>query len=337
MIPRLALVHGPTPLEAMPRLGRELGIELWVKRDDATGGAEAGNKIRKLEYLLADAKAKRATVILTCGGTQSNHARATAIAAARLGLRCELLLREGDLADMPSPFPPQATGNVLLERLVGAIIRPLARSDWSRRNQRLEERARALTADGETPYIVPEGGSNGLGALGYVRAMAEVREQLNYGLGPQRPKRFDVIVHACGSGGTAAGIVLGAARHEVAPQVRPFAVCDDARYFQAVIERIMGDAQALDESLDRAADLVIDDRARGPAYGVMDRLQLAVLVRVARTSGLVLDPTYTGKAMAGLVGAITSGDVALGSRVLFLHTGGLPGLLAQGAALAEAL
>jgi D-cysteine desulfhydrase len=327
--PRIPLVHAPTPLHRFESLGRELGIDLWVKRDDMTGGADSGNKLRKLEFLLADAKRKRATIVLTCGGTQSNHARATAIASARLGMKSVLLLRRGDLPDSAHP-----AGNILLDRLVGAEIRFMDRSDWPRRNELLAAAARELEGWGEKPYVVPEGGSNGLGALGYVEAMRETRTQMDLGLGP---RAFDVVVHACGSGGTAAGVALGAAQHRIAPAVRPIAVCDDARTFQAIIERVMAEAQALDDALVTTADLTVDDAAKGPAYGVMDADQLAFLVHVARQSGLVLDPTYTGKAMAGLKAACARGDVARGACVLFLHTGGLPGLLAQGAALEGAL
>jgi D-cysteine desulfhydrase len=338
---RLHFVHGPTPLERREALGRMLGLDLWVKRDDATGGAEAGNKIRKLEFLLADAQDRGATTILTCGGIQSNHARATAILCAQLGFRCVLFLRVPDaLATGPEREAPRAnlplTGNVLLDRMVGAEIRLISPADYASRGALMGEAALALSRTGQTPYVIPEGGSNGLGALGYVEAMREVREQIDLGLGGSRDG-FDLLAHACGSGGTAAGVALGATKFRVARRVRAFAVCDDRAYFERAVHRIVEEARAFDPSLEPAAPLEIDDRARGPAYAVMSSDQRRYLVAVARKTGLALDPVYTGKALFGLGQAVERGDVAKGARVLFLHTGGLAGLLAQGNDLAEEL
>jgi D-cysteine desulfhydrase len=337
---RLSLVHAPTPLVRCDALDARIGANVWVKRDDATGGAEAGNKVRKLEFLLADALDRRATVVLTCGGIQSNHARATAIACAQLGLRCVLFLRTSDLPTDPERAAPRdalpRTGNVLLNRMVGAEIRFISPAEYANRGAVMEGAARALAGAGERPYVIPEGGSNGLGALGYVEAMREVRTQLDLGLGGGRAP-FDLIVHACGSGGTAAGVALGAARYEVAPRVRPMAVCDDRAYFEATIARILTEARGYDPALGDAAEIAVDDAAKGPAYAVMSREQKALVVEIARESGIVLDPVYTGKAMCGLEQAVSRGEIARGARVLFVHTGGLPGLLAQGDDLAEVL
>jgi D-cysteine desulfhydrase len=317
-----------------------LGVELWIKRDDATGGAESGNKLRKLEFLLADALAKKSTVVLTCGGIQSNHARATALACAELGLRCVLFLRVLEGPTNPEAAAPRGAlrtdGNVLLDRLAGAEIRLITPAEYAERESLMESAALALARDGARPYVIPEGGSNGLGALGYVEAMREVRGQMDLGLGGGRAP-FDVVVHACGSGGTAAGVALGAARFEVARGVRAVAVCDDAAYFTGVIRRVMREARARDPELALEADLVVDDASKGPRYGVMSADQKKFLVETARASGVVLDPVYTGKALFGLARAIERGDIAKGARVLFLHTGGLPGLLAQGEDIAEAL
>ncbi|MDB4995002.1 MAG: putative pyridoxal phosphate-dependent deaminase [Myxococcaceae bacterium] len=322
MRPRLDLIHRPTPLVVPARLSELLGVDLSIKRDDATGGAEAGNKVRKLEWFLADALATKSTVVITCGGTQSNHARSTAILCASLGLRSILFLRRGDLKDEDA-----TGGNVLLDRLVGAEIRWIDAAAYADRTSVLANAARELAESGERPYVIPEGGSNGLGSLGYVDAMREVKAQLDASSAP----RFDVVAHACGSGGTAAGIVLGARQHDVAKQVWSFAVCNDRAYFEAAIARIAAEAKALDPDLGAPADLVVDDRARGPRYGIMSEEQRAFLVLVARTSGVVLDPVYTGKALFGVVRAVERGEIAKGARVLFVHTGGLPGLLAQSA------
>lgn len=326
---RLSLAHLPTPLQRPRRLAEALGIDLWVKRDDMTGGAEAGNKIRKLEHLLAAAVSEGADTVITCGGIQSNHARATSLCAASLGLRPVLYLRVADPSRPPSP-----EGNVLLDRMAGAEIRLITPEQYRDRNAIMERAAAELRAAGGKPYVIPEGGSNGLGALGYVRAMEEVRRQLDLGLAGGKP--FDLIVHACGSGGTAAGVALGAARYQVAGEVRAMAVCDDAPTFEQIIRRIMEEARALDPALHAPTALVVDERARGPAYAVSTPEQRRRMVAAARLGGLVLDPVYTGKAFAGLWDMAERGEIA-GRRVLFLHTGGLPGLLAQASAFGDDL
>jgi D-cysteine desulfhydrase len=339
---RLRFCHLPTPLVQDEKLSSLLGVELWIKRDDCTGGAEAGNKVRKLEFLLAEAVATGASDVVTCGGLQSNHARATAILAARLGLGCTLLLRTDGATSGPErdaePGALPAGGNVLLDRLVGAHIRTITPAQYARRSACMLQVSREIAAAGagRRAYVIPEGGSNGLGAFGYIEAMREVREQMDLGLGPAAP--FDAVVHACGSGGTAAGVAIGCAAHHVAARVHAVAVCDDAAYFERAVRAVVDEASGIAATGARApVPLTIDDRSKGPRYGVMDDAQRAFLVRVARTAGVLLDPVYTGKAMFGLQAAIGRGDIARGTRILFLHTGGLPGLLAEGDALAPSL
>ncbi len=333
---RLALAHAPTPLLPVRGLREICGEEakapdIWVKRDDMTGGPEAGNKIRKLEYLFAEARSRGADTVVTCGGIQSNHARATAIVGAQLGLKSVLLLRTtGDLDRASAPL----TGNVLLDEMVGAEIRLITPAQYRERAQLMSDVAGELARKGRVPYVIPEGGSNGLGAFGYVRAMEEVRRQLDFGLAQGMP--FDVVVHACGSGGTAAGVALGAARHDVAREVWPMAVCDDRATFEATIDRIVAEARAIEPTLPAPLPMRVDDSAKGPAYAVANEEQKKLIVDVARASGLLLDPVYTGKAFFGLVAAARTGALA-GKRVLFLHTGGLPGLLAQGEELRSVL
>jgi D-cysteine desulfhydrase len=220
---------------------------------------------------------------------------------------------------------------VLLDRLVGAEIRLITREQYGDRDRLMDEAAAELAAAGQKAYVIPEGGSNGRGALGYVTAMAEVRDQLGHGVAGGAP--FDLIVHACGSGGTAAGVALGAAAYGVAREVRAMAVCDDAATFEARIAGIVAEARALVPALPEPARLVVDDRSKGPAYAVSTPEQRRLMARVARESGLVLDPVYTGKAFLGLARMAEAGELA-GARVLFLHTGGLPGLLAQGTTFA---
>jgi len=331
-LPRIALVHAPTPIHKRRGLDEILGVDLWIKRDDATGGAEAGNKVRKLEWLLADALARRADTIVTCGGLQSNHARATALVCASLGLACVLLLRVAD----PSRTALPRDGNVFLDRLAGAEIRLISHDEYARRGAVMESVAIELSDRGKRPYLVPEGGSNGLGALGYVECMRETASQMACGLaGGKEP--FDVVVHACGSGGTAAGVALGASRFGVARTVRAMAVSDDAAYFEMAVARIIREARSWDGSLGDPVPFVVDDRAKGPGYAVSSHEQRETIVRVSKASGLVLDPVYSGKAMHGLKAAVDRADVARGARVLFIHTGGLPGLLAQGDAFGAEL
>src|SRR6476646_5840673 len=196
------------PLANLPTRGHWLrydagvGAKVWVKRDDQTGAELMGNKVRKLEYLMAEALAEEATHVLTCGGEQSNHARATAFAAAQLGMKSVLILR----TDNPAA-PPAPTGNILLDRLVGAELVWITRPAWRDRNRLLAEQADRVRAAGGTPYVVPEGGSNALGSWGYVRAAAELAEDLEGIAAPDHPV---TVIYACGSGGTGAGLVIGA-------------------------------------------------------------------------------------------------------------------------------
>lgn len=321
---KLSLARLPTPIEHNDALDRLIGTEVWVKRDDLTAAGAAGNKIRKLEYLLADARRKQADVVITCGGQQSNHARATAIVAAELGMRAVLLLRTPN----PAERPP-LVGNLFIDYLVGAEVRFITPAEYRERDTLLARVAGELRATGALPYVIPEGGSNGLGALGYVDAMAETRKQLDEeACGGIR--EFDAVVHACGSGGTSAGVALGARRHGVARASHSIAVCDDRAYFDAVVLRIIDEAIVLDPALDRAARPVVHDAYKGPAYGLASDEQLAFIVEVARKTGLLFDPVYTGKALFGLSRLEPKPD-----KALFIHTGGLPGLLAQSDVLAS--
>lgn len=314
---KLSFAHLPTPLWRHDALDALVGAQVWIKRDDTTSGPEAGNKIRKLEYHLAAARQQEADTVITCGGFQSNHARATALLAAGLGMRSVLLLRSQPLDVRP------VQGNAMLAALAGAEIRTVTPEGYAQRDARMQAIAASLQERGESCYVIPEGGSDGLGALGYVDAMAEVRQQLDDGQAGG-PGPFDVVVHACGSGGTAAGAALGAAQSHVAPRVWAMAVCDDAAHFEGVVASLIRDARALEPELGEPAELKVWDEWKGPAYGVADRRQLAFIVEVARQTGLILDPVYSGKALYAL-----SQVEPKPHRVLFIHTGGLPGLLAQ--------
>lgn len=322
---RLRLAHLPTPLWRSERLDQLVGTETWVKRDDMTAGAEAGNKIRKLEYLLWQARSEGASVVVTCGGLQSNHARATALLAASVGVGAILVLRHTD----PGPTHP-STANLLLDRLAGAEVRLVGAEPYADRERLMLDVAAEVASRGGRAHVIPEGGSNGLGALGYVRAMREVRAQLDLGLGGG-PQPFDAVVLACGSGGTAAGSVLGAREFGVAPVVHAIAVCEDAPTFERIIGRITTEIRALDASFDRSAELSVHDAFKGPGYALSTDEQRRFIAEAGR-AGLIVDPVYSGKALFAL-----SRLDPKPKRVLFLHTGGLPGLLAQAEAFAPDL
>ncbi|HMA91574.1 MAG TPA: pyridoxal-phosphate dependent enzyme [Polyangiaceae bacterium] len=319
---RLSLAHLPTPVQHLEALDSYLGCEVWIKRDDITSGAAAGNKIRKLEFLLCEALARSATHILTSGGEQSNHARATAILAAQLRLKSVLLL-----ATQNPSRPPPATGNIVLNQLAGSRIVWITPQEFENSERALAEEAARISANGERPYIIPVGGSNGLGALGYVEAMCELRQQMDLGL-MGSVREFDTVLVACGSGGTAAGAALGARHYGVAQHVHAIAVSHSRQYFRDVIDRIVIEARSILPRLSATVPVTVLDEYRGPAYGVASEEQLRFIVEVANRTGLILDPVYTGKALFALAQLSEKPE-----RVLFIHTGGLPGALAQAEAL----
>ncbi|HEY1554424.1 MAG TPA: D-cysteine desulfhydrase family protein [Kofleriaceae bacterium] len=310
------------------------GTKIWMKRDDLTGSELSGNKVRKLEYLMAEALEQQATHVVTCGGEQSNHARATAMAAAQLGLRSVLVLRTDDPARPPAP-----TGNILLDRLAGAELRWITRPAWRDRTRLLAEEAERIRAAGGRPYVIPEGGSNALGSWGYLRAMHELAEDLEGIAGPDHPV---TVVYACGSGGTGAGLVLGAkllALETRGIRVAGINVCDDRAYFVAAIARICGEFAerwqlpvAVSE-----ADIDIVDGHVGLGYAKSRPEELATIRDVCRSDGVVLDPVYTGKAFHGLVSELRRDPKRFGAAVAFLHTGGMFGLFASPETVAQVL
>jgi D-cysteine desulfhydrase len=326
------LARLPTPLEPSPRFGASLGLDLLWKRDDLTGLELTGNKARKLEWLVADAEARRADVLVTCGGIQSNHCRATAFAAARRGLAAVVLLRTEDPGRPPSP-----AANHLLDLAAGAEVRFVSPAEYARRGEVLAEVADELRARGRRPYVIPEGGSNALGSLGYVAMAEELAAQLPVGW---RGGPFTIAV-ACGSGGTAAGLELGARRALPDARVASFAVCNDAAYFRRVIAGICAEARARFDDLAALApvaqhELDVDASAIGPGYARATAEGLDLIGRVARADGVLLDPVYTGKAMLGLAARARAG-VLPSRRVVFVHTGGSFGVFPFAEALAGAV
>lgn len=329
---RVALARTPTPLEKAERTSTELGIELWFKRDDLTGAELTGNKVRKLEFLFADARARGADMVITCGGEQSNHCRATALAATRLGLRSRVLLRTADPAR-----PPAATGNILLDRLAGAEVQWITPADYARRAELMAELAEQLTRAGRRPYLIPEGGSNAVGAWGYLRAAAELDADL-----ARLPPRPTTVVYACGSGGTGAGLVLGAALlgwRQRGIRVTGVNVCDDRDYFVRVIHQICRDFTAAYQlgGEVRAGDIDIADGHVGLGYARSRPEELRDIIDLARREAVILDPVYTGKAFHGLLRELERDRERFGERVVFLHTGGIFGLFPAAEQLAPLL
>jgi len=316
--------HLPTPLEPLPRLTEALtvraaggGPNLWVKRDDCTGLAGGGNKTRKLEYLLGDAFANDADTLVTQGAVQSNHVRQTAAAAARFGLACEIILeqRTGSKA-----VDYNRSGNVLLDELLGANIRTVP--GGTDMNQALAEVAAEIAERGGRPYVIPGGGSNIIGALGYVEGALELVAQAN-----EAGLEIDRIVTATGSAGTHAGLVAGLAVMGADIPVLGIGVrapkdVQEANVFKLAVETadLLGHRERVTRDM-----VVADCDYVGAGYGLIDEGVIEALTLCARTEGLLLDPVYTGKAMKGLI-ALSGQGAFDGETVVFLHTGGAQGL-----------
>lgn len=317
--PRVRLAHLPTPLEPLPNLTAHLGgPQLWVKRDDCTGLSTGGNKTRKLEFLMADAQRQGADVVLTQGATQSNHARQTAAAAARLGIDCHILLENRTGSEDPEYH---TNGNVFLDQLHGATVS--ARPGGADMGAELEAAAEALRAQGRTPYLIPGGGSNEIGALGYVNAALELVTQAN-----DQGLRIDHVVHATGSTGTQAGLVTGLAGARTGVPVlgigvrAPRAEQEDKVF--ALAERT-AEHIGIGGAVGRA-DVVANCDYVGEGYGIPTPGMVEAVELLARLEGLLLDPVYSGKGMAGLIDLVRRGHFGADDNIVFLHTGGSVGL-----------
>jgi D-cysteine desulfhydrase len=315
-LPRVELARLPTPIDDLKDLSEMLRVQIAVKRDDLTGCALSGNKVRKLEYVLGQALDQDVDVVLTCGGAQSNHCRATALACRRLGLEPELFLRGATDA-------MHTSGNLFLNHLAGALIHPLTPDEYKRRDEIMAARQEELASEGRNAYVIPEGASNALGSLGYVQAMQEIRDtEIKHDV------KFDFIVVAVGSGGTLAGLLAGAQLTGFEGTILGVPVCDDALTFQDRCQEILrGMRQDYYPDLD--VDVSLDNFLPGfvgGGYGICTRHDLQRLRDLVILTGLVLDPVYTNKAFEGLLAAIRDERIPEGARVLFLHTGGLFGV-----------
>lgn len=310
---RLPLAHLPTPVVALDRLGAALGMpagHLFAKLDDATGLAAGGNKVRKLEYLCAEARTQGCDTLVTGGGAQSNHARLTAAAARRLGFECTLVL-----GGQPPPTP---VGNLVLDHLLGAELRWVAAYDFTAVEAAIAAAADALAARGRRPYRVPIGGSTPLGALGYARCAIELLAQL---------PRLELVVVASGSGGTQAGLAAGLGEHQ-----RVLGIDVGARPgLAAHVQDLAARTAALAGVPAPTGGAQVDATQIGAGYAAPTDACREAMTMAARLEGLVLDPVYTGKAMAGLIAARRAGRIAAAARVVFVHTGGLPALFTPSA------
>ena len=314
---RVKLAFTPTPVERLDRLGKDLGIELLIKRDDFTGFGAGGNKVRKLEYLMADALDKGAGALITTGGHQSNHARTVAAAACRFGMKAVLVLRGN--------APAEYQGNLLLDHLFGAEFEFLDPDRYfTQIDDRMAAHAEACEKQGLKPYVIPLGGANPLGALGYVRAVEELAGQFD----AMELTAPEVILTAVGSGGTLAGLQVGCRRHWPETRLVGVSVSRDRAWFQERVSEMSTQCARLLQWNEAwsPGEIWIEDGYVGPGYGIPSDGGVALIKQAARSEGLLLDPVYTGKAMHGLKGLVEAGTIARGSRVLFLHCGGSPAL-----------
>jgi L-cysteate sulfo-lyase len=313
--PRVRLALLPTPIESLARFSRHLGgPEIYVKRDDQTGLATGGNKARKLEFLFADALAQGCDHVVSLGGPQSNHVRQTAAGAAKLGLGCSLVLRGNP--------PPQKLGNLLLDELLGAQVHF---SGIRTRDEVAVEVMATLRQSGAKPYLIPVGGSNGLGALGYAAAFDEALEQL-----AAQKLEVDAMVFASSSAGTQAGLALGAAVHGWQQPVLGISIDSPVAELHARVTELALEAARIAKASVTAKDLRIAINADylGGGYSVVGDLERDAIRTMARTEGLLLDPVYTGRAMGGLIDLIRKGHFTGKQKILFWHTGGAAALSA---------
>lgn len=337
---KLNLAQLPTPIQLLPRLSKSAskygGVDIYIKRDDLTHGPAAGNKVRKLEFLLQEAVSKKMKVVFTCGGLQSNHARATASLCRQLGLECVLFLR----GEPPEPGSAYEA-NLLLDRLYGATVNYITREQYDQIAKTFVAAAEPYRIrDGRMPLMIPEGGSNDIGGMGYIAAFEEITRQVGKdGL----PDRFDSIVFADGSGGTHAGLLLGRNIYEWDEcKIVGFNISRTASELADRVKWVaLGTAQRFRLPVSvMPADIHVLDGYVGPGYAHATAELYDFIAEVAREDGILLDPVYTGKAMNGLISELNkSAESAaiFGKKILFIHTGGLPSLFAHAGELTRAI
>lgn len=313
----IELANLPTKIEKLERLSKELGgPNIYIKRDDQTGDEISGNKVRKLEFVVKEALDQGCNLLITCGGIQSNHARATAAVAAKLGISSYLVLR-GSKDD-------EVEGNYFLDKLLGANIKLITPDDYkNKRTEIMEEIKNSMTKEGYKPYIIPEGASNGLGTFGYYKAMNEIcKQEKELGV------KFDTIVVSVGSGGTYSGLFLANRTLKRNTRIVGINICDNSEHFKDVIYDILNESiDYTEEKIEFSRDEInIIDGYVGNGYALSRPVELEFIYEFSRKQGIILDPVYTGKAMYGLVEEIKKGKFKESKNILFIHTGGLYGL-----------
>ena len=316
--PRFALAQLPTPIEILPLSPNpKSDIDIFIKRDDLTGSVLSGNKVRKLEFLFYDLLSSGRDTVITCGGVQSNHCRAVAAVCAMAGIECHLVMKGKE--------PKSATGNFFLSELFGAKFKFITVGEYEKNvNDIMQGLAAQLKSRGKKPYIIPEGGSDPLGVWGYIKALEEIKKQVD-----TAQIKLNAITVAVGSGGTYAGLYLGSKIMGWNIKIVGYAVCRDSDHFQ---RRIFDICLAVENELGtdlklNPAEIEIDDRFIGPGYAKIGSKEANFIKDIARNSGIVLDPAYTGKALLGFFTAISEGQFKRGSKVMFIHTGGQWGLV----------
>jgi len=310
-IPRVELAYAPTPLLKLERLSAELGVELWVKRDDLTGLLETGNKIRKLEFLIGEALAQGADTLITCGTLQSNCCRSVAAVAARLGLTAMLALKGAPTAEYD--------GNLLLDRLLGAEVRYCTDEEWAKVDQIMLEMAGRARVAGRAPYVIPESGASVVGALGYLSCGQEIAQQIRHGA-----PEFDTIAITAFSGGSQAGLLMARQLAGLRAEVVSIPIAREGERVRAHVGDVIDQARrrwGLGVTVPDEIRLLDGYQGSGPS-AVRDE-DLAMVLRVARREGIVLDPVYTAKAFGGLLDRIQREPGSLGRRICFIHTGGV--------------
>ena len=324
-IDRISLASLPTPIYPLKNVSRELGKSIWIKRDDFTGVEMSGNKVRKLEFSIAQALKERADVLITAGGIQSNHARATAAAAARLGLRSHLVLEISK--------DPDTEGNYLLDQMFGAKITLLDENGDVSVSEKIEEIAEKYRQEGKKPYIIPVGASNGIGNFGYLNAFREIMAQEE-----KLGVTFDAIVCATGSGGTYSGLYLGNKLFDRKKKIVGVTVCYNKDHFTEVCGTIVNETLSLlGESPDEDKDFTFIDGYKGLGYAISKPDELRFIADIAAKEGIILDPVYTGKAFYGLYSEVKKGTFDSCENILFIHTGGQYGLFPKQGQMAEVL
>jgi D-cysteine desulfhydrase len=322
-IPRVELAYAPTPLLKLERLSAQLGVELWVKRDDLTGLLETGNKIRKLEFLIGEALAQSADTLITCGTLQSNCCRCVAAVCARLGLRAVLALK----GDRPAEYD----GNLLLDRLLGADVHYCTDAEWEKIDEKLQDLAARERAQGRTPYVIPESGATVVGALGYLACGQEIAQQARHGA-----PEFDSIAITDFSGGSQAGLLMAQQLTGLRADIVGVPIAWEAARVRAYVTEVIDRARSrFGLAVRPPAAVRLLDGYQGVGRAAVGREELDTMLRLARLEGIVLDPVYTAKAFAGLLDTIRRDPGALGRRVCFVHTGGVFSVFPYRAALSR--